>query len=70
VRGRQVRDVAAEELHGARSRQVAAGDEPEERRLARAVRSQHRAPLALFDLELDARDGADAAEVLLELPRP
>ena len=45
--------VLAEELHRARSRRELAGDEVEERRLARAVRAEDRAPLAGEDLQVD-----------------
>ena len=44
--GRKVGDVLAEEADGAGGRREIAGDAVEQRGLARAVRAEHRAPLA------------------------
>jgi hypothetical protein len=63
VRGHR-RDVAAAELDAAGVRALEAGDDPQERRLARAGGPKQCEELALCDCEVDAVDGYDLAVVL------
>ena len=65
----QLRDVLALEEYRARRRRIGAQDQLEERALARAVRPDQAAQLALLDREVDTVDRAQAAEVLLEPAR-
>jgi hypothetical protein len=66
LEGCRARDVATGELHRAAGRLLEAGHETQHRGLARPGRSEHREELAVGDLEVDAVDGTDVAEVLLE----
>ena len=52
--------VCAAELDGAAVRTLEPGDDPQQRRLARARRTEHREELALGDLEVHAGDREDA----------
>ncbi len=64
--GRQVVDRPAVEPDGAAACALEAGDDVEERRLARAVRADQRRDRAALDAEARAVHGADAAEALLD----
>ncbi len=66
LRGAQARDRAAIDGDGALGRVELAEDAVEQRRLARAVRADQAEDLAAADVEGDAVDGFDAAEVLLD----
>src|SRR5205823_10664731 len=59
---RQLGDLLAVEFDRARARSKVAGDHVEERRLARAVRAEDRAPLAVRDIQIDVAHGVEAAE--------
>jgi hypothetical protein len=61
---RHRRDVTAAQLDAAGVGSLEAGDDPQERRLARARRPEQREELALGDCEVDAIDGYDLAVVL------
>ncbi len=67
--GRRRRDVAAEELDRPGRRGQVAGDDVEERRLARAVRPEDRPPLAVCDVEVDVVHGEEAAEAPADPPQ-
>jgi hypothetical protein len=58
----RARHVAPEELDPTAGRPELAGDEPEQRRLAGAVRADDGDPLATFEAQRHAVDGDDAAE--------
>ena len=58
-------DVAAHHLDRSRRRPEVAGNEIEERRLARPVGPENRTALAVRDVQIDVAYGVDAAE-----PRP
>ena len=60
--GRPPRDVPAKQVDTAAGRPHLAGDEPEQRGLARAVRSDDRDPLARAQGQRDPVDGDDTAE--------
>ena len=64
---RLARDVAAVEDHLARGRLQLAGQQIEERRLARAVRADDGVAVALLHLQADVFDRAQAAEVFAQV---
>jgi hypothetical protein len=66
---RSMRDVAAEQLDRPRGGGEVAADDVEEGRLARPVRAEDGAPLAGGHLEVDLRDGVEAAEAPADPPQ-
>jgi hypothetical protein len=64
--GRQVGDVAADQLDAARVGALEAGDHAQAGRLAGAGRAEHREELVHTDVEIDAVDRDDVA---IGLPR-
>ena len=61
--GRHALDRLAEDLDMAGRRLLEAGDQAQAGRLARARRPEHGEELARRDVEVDAVDGADGAEM-------
>ena len=68
--GRARGDVAAVEQHAAARRALEAGDHAQAGRLARARRPEQREELAARDVEVDAVDGDERAEVLGHAVQP